>query len=466
MWSCPEVKPVSGFRILSLIAISCIVFLVLCPLPASSIKVVGTRYSGSIAPGGSAIHTMIVATNPDDPPMDFMVDVLGFGQTPEQNNYGLSPEKDTSPFSARTFITADPKTFHLEPGKSQEVKATITVPQNVGDGGRFAIITVRNAPIGSGSTGIVTSISVPVLITITGAATTMKGSITNVTVANIIPGQPIKITTSLKNTGNYYYKVKNNVSISDSAGKIVATGGTNVSVGSLLPTFTHNYDVNLVTPLPLGKYTITSTASLDDETVLDTKTVPFEIKDTYVAPSLEVTVPLSPKSPAVLKSTDGRFNISFPIGAVLSEVNVTLSPFSSEKLPPAPQGAKLGATTFRIDGLTGLLSKDATVVVKYSSADLEAAGSDVSKLTLARYDESDGKWTIVPSTLDKNALTLTATTNRFSIWVVMVKSGETAGGTGSTSGSGTGKPGLGLDAPLVFAALGLTIMFVGFRIRK
>jgi hypothetical protein len=35
---------------------------------------------------------------------------------------------------------------------------------------------------------------------------------------------------------------------------------------------------------------------------------------------------------------------------------------------------------------------------------------------------------------------------------------------GSAAGSGTGKT--GLDATLVFAALGLAIVFVGYRIRK
>jgi hypothetical protein len=458
------VKPFSSSYILSLIAIGCIAVLLLCPLPASAIKVTGTKYVGSIAPGSSDVHTMTVSIGANDTPMDLTVDVLGLGQTAQQSNTGLAPEKDTSPYSARTFITVSPQTFHLAPGGSQDVKATITVPQNVGDGGRYAMITVRNAPIGSGTMAIVTSISVPVLVTITGSAITKTGSITNVTVADVIPGQPIRITTALKNTGNYHYKVYDNVSIADSTGKVVASGGSDLSVNSLIPTFTQNYDVNLVNPLPLGTYTVTSVITRDDGTALDTRKVPFEIKETYVAPSLEVTVPLSPKSPAVLKSSDGRFNINFPAGAVLSEVNVTLSPFDRNHLPAAPEGAKLGATTFKIDGLTGLLSKDATVVVKYSSADLEAASSDVSKLTLARYDDSDGKWTIVPTTVDKNALTLTATTNRFSIWAVMVTSGQTSGGTSSTSG--TGKPGLALDLIIAFAALGLTIAFVGYRIRK
>jgi hypothetical protein len=456
------VKPFSSFHILSLIAIGFIAFLFLCPLPASAIKVTGTKYVGSIAPGSSDVHTMTVSIGANETPMDLTVDVLGLGQTAQQSNTGLAPEKDTSPYSARTFITVSPQTFHLAPGGSQDVKAMITVPQNVGDGGRYAMITVRNAPIGNGTMAIVTSISVPVLVTITGSSITKTGSITNVTVADVIPGQPIRITTALKNNGNYHYKVYNNVSVADSTGKVVASGGSDLSVNSLIPTFTQNYDINLVTPLPLGTYTVTSVITRDDGTVLDTRKVPFEVKEIYVAPSLEVTVPLSPKSPAVLKSTDGRFMVNFPVGAVLSEVNVTLSPFDRNHLPAAPEGTKLGATTFKIDGLTGLLSKDATVVVKYSSADLEAAGSDVSKLTLARYDDSDGKWTIVPTTVDKNALTLTATTNRFSIWVVMVTSGQTSGGTGPTGG----KPGLALDSTLVLAALGLTIAFVGHRIRK
>jgi hypothetical protein len=222
--------------------------------------------------------------------------------------------------------------------------------------------------------------------------------------------------------------------------------------------------------LPAGTYTITSTASRDDGTLLDTKTIPYEIKNPYIAPLDEVTVTLSPKSPTELISTDGRVVINFPAGAVFSDVNVTLKPVSNDKLPPAPQGAKLGATSFRVDGLTGLLSKDATVLVKYSSADLDAAGSDVSKLTLARYDDSDNKWTILPTTLDKGALTLSSATNRFGIMAVMVSSGGNA--QGNTQGSpsstaGASKPGIGLDTSIVFVALGLMIVFVGiYRSRK
>ena len=450
--------------------IGLIVFLILCPLPAAAIKVGGSIYTGSIAPGSTAVHTMTISTNPGDPPVDLTLDVLGLGQSLQQSNTGLPPEKDTSPYSARTFITVEPKTFHLEPGASQEVKATITVPQDAGKGGRYAMITIHNAPTGTGSTLIVTAISVPMVITLAGTSTTITGAITNVAVADIIPGQPLKVITSLKNTGNLHYKVMNNVTVTDSAGKLVAEGGS-VSSRSIVPPFTGNFDVNLATPLPAGTYTITSTASRDDGTVLDSKTIPFDVKSAYIAPLDEVTVTLSPKSPAELTSTDGRVVVNFPAGAVFSDVNVTLKPVSNDKLPAAPQGTTLGATSFRVDGLTGLLSKDATVLVKYSSADLAAAGSDVSKLALARYDDSDNKWTILPTTLDKSALTLSTVTNRFGVMAVMVSSGGntqgSAQGSASSTAAGGSKPGIGLDPTIVFVALGLMIVFVGiYRARK
>ena len=448
-----------------IIMIGLIVFLILCPLPAAAIKVGGSIYTGSIAPGSAAVHTMTISTNPVDPPVDLTLDVLGLGQSLQQSNTGLPPEKDTSPYSARTFITVEPKTFHLEPGASQEVKATITVPQDAGKGGRYAMITIHNAPTGTGSTLIVTAISVPMVITLAGTSTTITGAITNVAVADIIPGQPLKVITSLKNTGNLHYKVMNNVTVTDSAGKLVAEGGS-VSSRSIVPPFTGNFDVNLATPLPAGTYTITSTASRDDGTLLDTKTIPYEIKSPYIAPLDEVTVTLSPKSPVELISTDGRVVVNFPAGAVFSDVNVTLKPISNDKLPAAPKGATLGATSFRVDGLPGLLFRDATVLVKYSSADLAAAGSDVSKLALARYDDSDNKWTILPTTLDKSALTLSSATNRFGIMAVMVSSGGNTQGTAGSTASGGSKPGIGLDTTIVFAALGLIIVFVGIHRSK
>jgi P pilus assembly chaperone PapD len=457
-------------HILSFITIGLLIFMMLCPLPAAGLKVVGSIYSGSLAPGSSAVHTITVSTKSDDSPMDLMVNVQGLGQTQQQSSIGLSPEKDTSPYSARTFITVSPTTFHLNPGESQVVKATITVPQNVGEGGRYALITIQNAPIGNGTTAIVTAVSVPVIITIPGTTINKKGTISNVNVADIVPGQPVRITTSLKNTGNYHIVTKNTVTITDSAGKVVAEGVSESSTRSIVPTSTVNYDLNIDKPLPAGTYTVTSKVSLDDGTVLDTKTTTFEVQANYIPPLQGASTRITAKNDGVLASPDGRVTIEFPAGAVFSDTDVSLKPLVKDQAPAPSSGMSLVSTFFKVEGINGLLAKDATLIVKYTSADLEAAGSDVSKLVLARYDDSDNKWTILPTTLDKSALTLSTATNRLGTLGVMVSSGgNTQGSTQGSAASTTGapKPGLGLDTSIVFGALCLVIVFVGInRSRK
>ena len=164
--------------------------------------------------------------------------------------------------------------------------------------------------------------------------------------------------------------------------------------------------------------------------------------------------------------------VEFPAGAVFSDTDVTLKPLAKDRAT-ASANMTPASTFFTIEGINGLLAKDAVMKVKYTSADLEAAGSDVTKLVLARYDDSENKWTILPTYLNKDDLTLSAATNRFGSWGIMVSSvGNTPGsvpvsggpliGTGSTGS----KPGSRLIQLLVFAALGLTIAFVGYRIRK
>jgi hypothetical protein len=453
--------------------------LILCFIsisPVAGIKVLGSKYMSSISPGDTVVHTMTVSTGTDDPPMDMQVDVWGFGQTLQKSYTSLPPSADTSPYSARGFITLSSSSFHLNPGESKEITANIAIPTTVGNGGRYALITIHNAPLGNGSTAIVTAISVPVMITIAKSNLLQTGTIADVTVGDIVPGQPIRFTTSLKNTGNiHYYDTKNIVNITDSIGKEMAGAATDPSPYAIIPSFTVKYDLNLDTPLPPGTYTATSKVSLGDGTVLDTKTTSFEVPANYIPPIQAANVKLTAKSSAVLASPDGRVTIEFPAGAVFSDTDVSIKPLAKDQAPAPSTGMAPASTFFIVGGINGLLAKDATLIVKYSSADLEAARSDVSKLVLGRYDDADNKWTILPTTLDKSALTLSTVSNRFGTWGVMVSSvgntqgsaqGSTQGSAGSTAAGGS-KPGIGLDPTIVFVALGLMIVFVGIlRARK
>jgi hypothetical protein len=122
-----------------------------------------------------------------------------------------------------------------------------------------------------------------------------------------------------------------------------------------------------------------------------------------------------------------------------------------EALPEPPSGSKVGTTALTVDGLTGLLTKPATIVVRYNPADLQAAGGDATTLLLARWDRANVKWMLTPATVDPVAMTLTATTDRFGIMAVM-------GGGNQEPGRGGGS----LPGPhpaVLFGALAICAVF-------
>jgi hypothetical protein len=436
------------------IAISAvIILLVLCSAPASALGVLGAKYEGTIPPGGTDTHVVTIDIGANEQATDVMVQAAGFGQTSQGSYVPLDPENDVNPYSARSFITFDNSTLHLEPGTQKSVTATITLPQNVGPGGRYAIIYIYSLP-GAGS-AFTTAVAVPVFITVAGTTPTETGSILQVDTGTVTIGQPITITTTFKNTGNYhYYNAINEVNITDSNGNFVANASTIPMVFAIIPGNTVQFvaqpDVNNLQP---GTYTVNSTVLMGGQ-VLDEKSTTFTIKTNYIPPATQASITVSSGSGGTLATPDGRYSVSFPPGSVLSDVVVTLQPYPMKQLSPAPSGAKLGATSFEITGLAGLLSKDATVKVTYSADDLAAASGDASQLKLAYWDAMQYQWVILPTQVNTQDMTLTTTTNHLSIWAVLVSS--------STSAASTKTP---LPAVLSVVAIAATAIMVGRTIR-
>ena len=81
-------------------------------------------------------------------------------------------------------------------------------------------------------------------------------------------GQPITITTTLKNTGNYhYYHTVNEVTITDANGNVLADNSTQPSAYAIIPGNTVGFTIQPeVKNLPLGTYTVNSKVLLEDGT--------------------------------------------------------------------------------------------------------------------------------------------------------------------------------------------------------
>jgi hypothetical protein len=449
----------------SIIPVAIFALLVLLSLNAvSALSVSGAVYTGSIAPGGTDSHVIGIGIGPDEPALDVSVQVMGLGQTLDRNFITLDPAGDLSLYSARKFILLDNSSVHLEPGTTRFVTATIKLPADTGPGGRYATIYLH----GLAGTGkeLTTAVIVPVLITVSGTGTVTSGSITGISVGEVTTGQPIAITTTFKNTGNYHYPGSVNiVTVTGPDKKVLATVSTQPSSFSIIPGSTVQYVVKPgLQNLSVGTYTADSRVVMGDGKVLDDKTTTFTIKTEYVPPMAESSVTLTPGSAGILTSPDGRYSVSFPKGAVLGDAVVTLKPYSTDHLQPAPQGARLGSTSFEITGLNGLLSRDATVRINYSPGDVSAAGGDASLLKLSYYDPSQGAWVILPTQVDIQATTLTATTNHLSVWAVMA----------AGSPSATGTTGLPMEAPtqaplpltVILSALTFAVIVAGNCARK
>ncbi len=88
------------------------------------------------------------------------------------------------------------------------------------------------------------------------------------------------------------------------------------------------------------------------------------------------------------------------------------------------------------------------------------ADGDANKLSLARYDRTDSRWTLVPTSVDTNTMTLTATTDRFSTWAVMaVQDGGVAAPESKSPFS------LGLDPLIISGFVALLLLVKGMRKR-
>lgn len=426
----------------------------ICITPVAAIGVTGAKYMGTIPAGGTDVHDMSVSLGAGEESADVTVEVMGFGQTPGAVYIPLDSSKDTSPYTARSFITLDRSMLHLEPGTDATVKATITLPASVGDGGRYAIITVHAIP-GQGK-AFSTAVNVPVFITVANTTLTEAGTILQVDTGGVTVGQPIGITTTMKNTGTYhYYHATNWIIVKGPDGAVLANATTAPLIYAIIPgntvQFTQKPPLGTLQP---GTYTVTSRVLLEDGRVLDEKTTSIEVKEPYIPPVTETSITLTPGSPGTLTSPDGRIIVTFPQGSVLADVVITLKPYAREKLQPAPEGTVMGVTYFEITGLPGLLGKDATVRVVYTADDLAAAGGDPSRIRLVSWDPIGKTWVILPTQVNAQDTSLIATTNHLGVFAVLALSS----GAGAVSPTGT-MPLLAIGIiVLIVVALGVVVL--------
>ena len=167
-----------------------------------------------------------------------------------------------------------------------------------------------------------------------------------------------------------------------------------------------------------GTYTIRSVVMSSDSILLDKSDGTFTIKAPYKPPPALGTVSLAPSGASTLKTTTGNISVYFPVGAVAIPVDISLNNITAAQLPVAPDGYGFTGTYFQVNGLTGLLAKNATVTVQYTPDDLSKAGGKPSSLVLTRWDPGTNKWVVLKTKANAKAMTLSANSKQLGIMAV------------------------------------------------
>lgn len=256
---------------------SLMIFLAL-PL-SSALGVNGATLVASVTPGDVIHHEMTVSLGKSEAAMDLVADLTGMNQTLSGTYLAVSEKNDTGPYTARPFFNISPTSFHLDSGGSKSVVLEGKVPENVGDGGRYALVTFKSAPLGNKSVGVLTEIQVPIALTISGSKLVKTGEITSLKFDEPTFANQQNLTLIFKNNGNIHYRTLVEAVIKDKDGKNL-TNATARSGSSINPASSRLLKLKFVpmTKLQPGEYTVSAQAMLEDGTVLATKDAKLEIK--------------------------------------------------------------------------------------------------------------------------------------------------------------------------------------------
>jgi P pilus assembly chaperone PapD len=400
----------------------------------------GAKIVDSVSPGEVTSYTMNVG-NTTNQSMNVAVEVRGLGNHISGSVQDLTTENDLSPYSARTFITATPASFPLAPGQSQDVTISLTVPGDVGDGGRYADIFIYTLPSGGGQIGVSVAVSAQVLLTIEGSTPTISGNITSIDIPQAVSEQLLSATTTIQNTGNYHYKIVCNGTVTNDQGQVVGISWPTDSIYNLIPTFSRQIAVplNISQELTPGNYSLQIQAYTQDGVWLDTEYKTFNIAEPYKPmPLMPLTIEFFDEGKLSVyqwsMDEEGTLMEKVEASSLTSDVSIDIlqgtriqgengeppAPISVTALdtPPSPPAGYDTVTAFEFSSNGITFDSKADITIEYSPVDIPEGISE-TQLGIKTFDEDTEQWIIVEdSEIDTNNNKISFPVTHFSVYAV------------------------------------------------
>jgi hypothetical protein len=246
-------------------------------LAQASLTVTGAFCLAEVYPDQVFRYVIDATINESSDPQNYSIEILGIGQDVNGSIIAILPDRDLYPYTARPFLYAYPQSFHLDTGEHEKVTIEIMVPDDIGEGTRYALVGIHSNPVGGPLVGISIAVNVPVMFYKKGSAFLKNGEITSVNWSR--QSDQLNILLLFKNTGNTHYKAFARADLRDMAGNLIAENSTSLSFASLLPTSSHIFDIRLNPGRTLapGIYSLNSSVLSENGTVLDAMQTSVEI---------------------------------------------------------------------------------------------------------------------------------------------------------------------------------------------
>jgi len=278
--------------------------------------------------------------------LDVTIKSQGLAQAPDGNFNAVPDAQDTSPYSARTMITTSAQSLSMKPGDKVDVTVSIAVPADVGEGTRYAIVTLTGLPAGaspSSNVGFGVELGVSTIVQIAGTTQTRTGAITDITPGQALPGQAIPITVAFSNTGNSHYgavpdELVTTATLQDSTGALLASASANGNQLSVIPSFTRDITLPMTPSKAMvdgASYHVEVGVGLKDGLVFDRKAIDFTWSGGQV---LSATgAPIQP-APASGSASNANLIIAALLGAAAVAL-LFLVPSRLRRRPGSADGA-------------------------------------------------------------------------------------------------------------------------------
>ena len=237
----------------------------------------GVTFIKEVSPGQELVHNITVSNDVNASTLNMTAEVYGFARNLGGVNIALSPENDTGTYTARPFLSVEPKSFQLGPGERKTLHLTGTVPEDIGPGGKYALVVINTEPKITNGISISTAIQADVMLFVKGTEPIQTGEITDLSASKSDEGVTVNLI--CKNTGNIYYKPLVGALLKSENGDILANEEPKQIDSSILPTNLRLCKVNLVpkTSLAPGTYTVEAKVTKEDGTLLDSKETTFTV---------------------------------------------------------------------------------------------------------------------------------------------------------------------------------------------